>query len=1020
LTSTPTAAYARLIELLQELFEFDKAELDFGIYRIMSQKREDVSRFLEHDLLPDVRAALADYAGAERADIEVQLGQLKTQLLEAGVELDASAKYRELQGALAEIDRRAGLEDEVYSDLYRFFRRYYKDGDFLTLRRYKEGVYAIPYEGEEVKFHWANFDQYYVKSSEAFQNYRFRLVDRRHVHFRLTAVTAERDNNKPAEGERRFVLREEHPFEEVGGELNVYFQYRERDDKQTDLNARALATLLEAPELSGWREALSATAPTATNANRTVLEKRLTDYTARNTFDYFIHKDLAGFLRRELDFFLKNEVLHVDDLDVDGDAHLGPAVAKLRATKRIGRKIIEFLAQLEDFQKLLWLKKKFVLETGYCITLDRVPEALYAEIAANDAQREEWVRLFAIDEIEASMVTPSYSEPLTVEFLKANPHLVLDTKFFDASFKQSLVGAFDDLESALDGLLVKSENFQALNLLKRRLEGQVECVYIDPPYNTGDSEIPYKNAYLRSSWLTLMENRLTAGRPLHAPDPVLYIAIDDFEMANLAKLVDTQFPSMRREVIVVNHHPQGGKAKTLAHTHEYMLACVDRGSDRTLVGRESQDGVELRPFKRSGTAESNFRKRPNGKGRPNSFYAILVDPEAKRVVGLEPPPARDDDDYPTNPTNEGYVRVYPIGSDRSERVWRRSYESGLALAEADKLHCSNNLTIYQRIETHERSAALFSNWVDPRYNAGTFGANLLRDIIGEQNPFSYPKSVHTVEDAIFSVGLEDDAWVLDYFAGSGTTGHAVINLNREEGTRRKYILVEMGEYFESVLKPRIEKVVYSKDWKGGKPISREGSSHMLKYIRLESYEDTLDNLDLRRPAQVQALLDESPGAREDYMLHYALEIETRDSASLLDVRRFEHPFSYELRITEGGESRAVTVDLVETFNWLLGLSVEKVRVVDGFHTIEGTDPQGKRVLVIWRQLAEPSSDDEALRRYFTEQGYGRRGEDTLDRVYVNGDCTLAALRGEGDRWEVLLTEEEFKRLMFEAQTSGSL
>lgn len=1016
MTSTQSAAFARLTELLKELFEFDKAELDFGIYRIMNQRRDEVSRFLEQDLLPAVRTALAEYAGAERAEIEAQLDQLKAQLIDAGVELEASAKYRELQAVLAESDRRAGLEEEVYSDLYRFFRRYYKDGDFLSLRRYKEGVYAIPYEGEEVKLHWANHDQYYVKSSEAFQNYRFRLADGHHVHLRLAAVSTERDNNKPADSrERRFVLRDEHPFEEAGSTLNVYFEYREHDNKQADLNARAIARLVGAPGLRGWREALCAPCPTPTNPDRTLLAKHLTDYTARNTFDYFIHKDLAGFLRRELDFFLKNEVLHVDDLDVHDDAHVGRHLAKLRAIKRIGRKLIEFLAQLENFQKGLWLKKKFVLQTEYCITLDRVPEALYLEIVANDAQRQEWVRLFAIDRIERDVVTPGYSEPLTVEFLKANPHLVVDTKFFEAGFKQRLIAAFDDLDGALDGVLVKSENFQALSLLRRRFQGRVECIYIDPPYNTGDSEIPYKNAYLRSSWLTLMENRLDAGTRLLADDPVLFIAIDDFEMANLAKLLDTRYPSLRREMIVVNHHPQGGKAKTLAHTHEYMLTCVDRASDRTLIGRESHEGVELRPFKRSGTAESNFRY-----GRPNSFYAVLVDPSTKRVVGLEPPPRGQD--YPTGRTDEGYERVYPIGADGSERVWRRSYESGLTVAQAGKLQCSDNLTIYQRIETHERSAALFSNWVDPRYNAGTFGANLLRDIIGEQNPFSYPKSVHTVGDAIFSAGLEDDALVLDYFAGSGTTGHAVINLNREEGIRRKYILVEMGEYFDTVLKPRIQKVVYSKDWKDGKPVSREGSSHMFKYIRLESYEDTLDNLELRRPAEMQALLDGSASTREDYMLHYLLDIETRDSASLLDLRRFETPFSYQLTVTDGGESRSVAADLVETFNWLLGLSVQKVRVVDGFQTVEGTNPEGERVLVIWRTLADPTSDDEALRRFFTQQGYGSRGDErqALDRVYVNGDCTLATLRREGDRWEILLTEEEFKRLMFDAATGGSL
>jgi adenine-specific DNA-methyltransferase len=204
LTATESA-YWRLVDLLKELFEFDKGELDFGIYRVINQRREEVSRFLEHDLLPEVRAALAEYGGAERDAIEGQLNELRRQLREAGVPYEASPKHGELSAQLSESDRRAVLEEEVYSDLYRFFKRYYKDGDFLSLRRYKEGVYAIPYEGEEVKLYWANHDQYYVKSSESFQGYRFRLVDGRYAHFRLAAASIERDDNKPAMGrERRF------------------------------------------------------------------------------------------------------------------------------------------------------------------------------------------------------------------------------------------------------------------------------------------------------------------------------------------------------------------------------------------------------------------------------------------------------------------------------------------------------------------------------------------------------------------------------------------------------------------------------------------------------------------------------------------------------------------------------------------------------------------------------------------------------------------------------------------------
>ena len=155
-----------------------------------------------------------------------------------------------------------------------------------------------------------------------------------------------------------------------------------------------------------------------------MLEKHLERYTAKNSFDYFIHKDLAGFLRRELDLYLKSEVLNLDDLAMGDAARLRRALARVRTIRHMADKIIAFLAQLEDFQKRLWLKKKFVLETQWCVTLDRVPGALYPEIAANAAQREEWVELLAIDEIAGDLGNggTSYGEPLSVEFLKANPY----------------------------------------------------------------------------------------------------------------------------------------------------------------------------------------------------------------------------------------------------------------------------------------------------------------------------------------------------------------------------------------------------------------------------------------------------------------------------------------------------------------------------------------------------------------------------------------------------------------------
>src|SRR5208283_61691 len=138
--------------------------------------------------------------------------------------------------------------------------------------------------------------------------------------------------------------------------------------------------------------------------------------------------------------------MHLDDIEDESALRVEQYLSKIKVIKKIAHKIIEFLNQIEDFQKKLWLKKKFIVETNYCVTLDRVPEALYRDIVANDAQREEWVKLFTIHEIRGNLHAPAYSNPLTVEFLKANPFLVLDTKFFDRDFKDKLIAGFDNLD----------------------------------------------------------------------------------------------------------------------------------------------------------------------------------------------------------------------------------------------------------------------------------------------------------------------------------------------------------------------------------------------------------------------------------------------------------------------------------------------------------------------------------------------------------------------------------------------
>lgn len=1068
--------FKRLVGLLEELFQLDQPDLDFGLYRIMHAKAAEVTQFLDKELLPQMKESLGLYRTADKVDLEKDLATAIAQAHDLGVEPETTQKVKDLRARLKSDAVDVGaLENEVYDHLFSFFRRYYSEGDFLAKRVYKPGVYAIPYEGEEVTFRWANYDQYYIKTSEYLRDYAFRLRPENErkpmrVHFRLAdAAEGEHGNVKAAHGnDRVFILAAEGSTGEDNGELVIRFEYRPaaltdwsddtRDGKtkpptQKDLIGLAVRRVLAVNDaaLGSWIAELRKPHITTSGekAEYSRLEAHLHRYTARNTFDYFIHKDLGDFLRRELDFYIKNEVMHLDDVESETAPRVEQYISKIKVIRRIAGKIIDFLTQLEEFQKKLWLKKKFVTEATYCITLGSIPEEFYPEIGASTAQRDEWVRLFAIDEIKGDLTTPGFSVPLTVKFLGAHPTLVLDTRHFAPEFNARLLEALGDVDMQTDGLVVHGENFQALSLLARRLRGQVECIYIDPPYNTGDSEIPYKNAYLRSSWLSLMENRLALATRLLTPDSVLFVAIDDFEMVHLAKLVDVQCPSFRREMIIVNHHPQGGKATTLAHTHEYMLTCVTGASDRTLVGRSSDEGVELRPFKRSGTAASNFRY-----GRPNSFYAIWVEPHTKRIVGLEPPPSGTD--YPTDPTEEGYIRIYPIGANADERVWRRSYESCLTLVQRGKLRCTDNMTIYQLIEAEERTAALFSNWVDPRYNAGTFGANLLRDIIGTQNPFSYPKSIHTVGDALFSAQLEDDARVLDYFAGSGTTGHAVINLNREDGAQRRFILVETAGYFDSVLLPRLKKVTFTPEWKDGKPKrlvtteEAERSPRVIKVVRLESYEDTLNNLETRRTTPQRTLLEAAAakgagGLREEYLLRYMLQVETRGSQSLLNVQEFSDPTSYKLKVKRPGsdENREINVDLLETFNYLIGLTVQHIAAPQSFtsafqrdsekrlrvmgrlkqdaagpwwfRTVTGTTPDGRKTLVIWRKLTgDPEQDNLVLDEWFTKQGYSTKDYE-FQLIYVNGDSNLENLKAPDDTWKVRLIEEDFHRLMFDTE-----
>ncbi len=509
----------KLLNKLKELFQLNQPDLDFGFYRIMHAKADQVTTFIESDLLQVIQKAF----GAQK---DQDITQLKTKarekiisalgeaaLDEAGspnklyIDTPACNEYLAEMSRIYSLKETVSSEAEVYDHLYRFFERYWDDGDFISRRYYtretpgKAAPFSIPYNGEEVKLHWANADQYYIKTTEYFSNFSVNLTealktlkDKKkasveeidlddnivpeglRLQFRIIDATeGDHANVKASDATKRFfIIHQQSPMElNEQNELVINFEYRPTTEtkKQDSHNKDALELIIKTLKdfqprntrndtksdlqeplscdfvpfvvnsplpwdsvlsvVNNYLAALSTVIPTEKEKDRILLTKYINQYTARNTMDYFIHKNLGAFLKRELDFYIKNEVMHLDDIENAEAPKVEDYLAKIKVMRKIGGKLIEFMAQLEDFQKKLWLKKKFVVETNYCITLDRIPEELYPEIITSQAQHDEWVKLFTIDEIESDAVTPAYSLPLTLNFLKANSKLVLDTSFFD-------------------------------------------------------------------------------------------------------------------------------------------------------------------------------------------------------------------------------------------------------------------------------------------------------------------------------------------------------------------------------------------------------------------------------------------------------------------------------------------------------------------------------------------------------------------------------------------------------------
>ncbi len=378
--------------------------------------------------------------------------------------------------------------------------------------------------------------------------------------------------------------------------------------------------------------------------------------------------------------------------------------------------------------------------------------------------------------------------------------------------------AIEKLKDAPTNFVIEGDNYHSLSVLNYTHTGKVDVIYADPPYNTGSNTWVYNNrivdsndTYRHSKWLTFMRERLTLAKQLLKETGIITVTIDDYELFTLGMLMDEIFGEENKVgVLAVENNPRGRTANRFyATSHEYYVVYAKNAKLATISNlplTEEQKKVfkyedEISPYRMRGMRKSGADSRR--KDRPKQFYPIYINPETLQG-SLE--------------KHDSWDEILPIDNTGSERVWiigtercKEFLEDGTIIINKAKSGSGYSLFVKDRIKAGRKARTV---WVDPRYDTSSHGATLLLKMFGEK-VFDYPKSLWAVRDFLYTAAGENkEALILDFFAGSGTTGHAVLELNKEDGGKRQFILCTNNEngIAENVTYPRVKNVIdgYSK------------------------------------------------------------------------------------------------------------------------------------------------------------------------------------------------------------------
>lgn len=783
----------------------------------------------------------------------------------------------------------AGLSfrEEMYRKLYTFFKRYFSESGsiFFAHTPVHEKIYEKIYsDDKDVMLFWKTKDLYYVKTERLYRDMELEIE-----HYQYKFYLTVKDIEHKQSNEKKEIVFEFDKIDDNG--VIVCKVLHSKNGKKT--------------KVSDIHKAIK---KKYKNITTEVIERAFTTFKKQSEIDYFIHKNAAAFLKEQFNFWIKGYLM--DDETVFDVERL----AQLKALKEIAFLIINVVAQFEDELVKIWNKPKFVRNSNYVITLDRIANkntALIDIILKHPnlkTQVAEWQALGMVeDTFKPDLITAKNNELFENAYLNlAYQYLPLDTKYFK-DLELQILALFENLDEALDGWLIHSENYQALNTIKEKFRTKIRCIHIDPPYNTNTSGFLYNNGYKHSSWLTMMENRIHQSYSLLSDEGSFLCHIDENEYEHLQLLCNTFNVPNAGTIVWDKKNPMLGR-KGIATQHEYLIWRSNKDSSVYIKNNAAVEiinkSIEI-INKYEGVNEKSRKAFAQWVGSQENFtggdkaYKLLEDDgRVFRSVAMGAPEKRTNPKYfipLMHPITKKECPVPPNGWSRTPENLQKMIQNGDILFGKDEKNQPQK-KVYLTLNSKKQISSIIQ---DAKKGKGDI------DRLNLNFPYCHPVSLYNT--LIGAVTLDKKGIVLDYFAGSGTTGHSVLNLNKTDDGNRKFILIELGEHFETTVIPRIKKVAFSQSWKDGKAIKADSIGGFFKYYQLEQYEEAL------RKVQYE----DKPPLASHSLFHQYLFLKDRKLSKAISAE--------EDKIKTDLTKLYPDIDIAETLSNLRGKAIKQIK-----------------------------------------------------------------------------------------------